>query len=679
MALVFVRPEEPEEEPEPEERPLGDMDVRHLRVYAYLKTFLPYHEAQTIFLAGQKIHDMDERTLFYAQAVARVERDVLGAKNHADIDYATYRWKPVGVREFICSPDFLNKEREIYPPVLDAAEELNNGQYVEAVLTGGIGSGKTTLALYTNAYQLYLLSCMRSPHLMYGLDPSSEILLIFQSITKHLALGVDYQRFRSMIDGAPYFRKRFPFNLNWSVKMVFPNRIEVHPVAGTETAAIGQNVMGGVIDELNYMAVIEKSRVAVDKGTYDQAILVYNSIARRRKSRFMENGKMPGILCLVSSKKFPGQFTDQKMAEAETDKSIYVYDKRVWEIKPDDFGKMGWVNIFVGDMTRKPRVLTDEETEAFDSEDRPLIIAVPEEFRGEFEKDVINALREIAGISTLSRHPYFLEVPKVHQAFRKDQPSIFSQSPVDFVTTRITLLKAAFYKPQLPRFAHVDLALSNDSAGMTIGTVTGFRDVGPSGAAAFMPDVRIDGVLEVRPPKGSEIQISKLRDVIIALIRMGLNIRWVTFDQFQSSDAQQILRQSGLITGHQSMDEMPCRAYDFTKSAFYEGRVALPWDPHLQKEILMLEKDVKSGRVDHPPGGSKDCADSLAGVVYGLTMRREIWALYKIPILMIPQAIIADAGKLEKKNERPEYQDVQADTDAEQRHQNRVLASLQRR
>jgi len=153
----------------------------------------------------------------------------------------------------------------------------------------------------------------------------------------------------------------------------------------------------------------------------------------------------------------------------------------------------------------------------------------------------------------------------------------------------------------------------------------------------------------------------------------------VTFDQFQSSDAQQILRQSGLITGHQSMDEMPCRAYDFTKSAFYEGRVALPWDPHLQKEILMLEKDVKSGRVDHPPGGSKDCADSLAGVVYGLTMRREIWALYKIPILMIPQAIIADAGKLEKKNERPEYQDVQADTDAEQRHQNRVLASLQRR
>ena len=121
-----------------------------------------------------------------------------------------------------------------------------------------------------------------------------------------------------MIEGSPYFLKHYPFDKQIITKLVFPNRVEVTPVAGNETAAIGQNVMGGLIDELNYMAVVEKSRVAVDKGTYDQAILVYNSIARRRKSRFMDNGKLPGILCLVSSKKYPGQFTDQKVAEAQT-------------------------------------------------------------------------------------------------------------------------------------------------------------------------------------------------------------------------------------------------------------------------------------------------------------------------------------------------------------------------
>ena len=115
--------------------------------------------------------------------------------------------------------------------MLEAAEELNGGGYVEAIMTGGIGSGKTTLALYTNAYQLYLLSCMHSPHKQFGLDPSSEILLVFQSITKTLAQGVDYQRFRNMIEGSPYFLKYYPFRRDLTNRLVFPNRVEVVPVS----------------------------------------------------------------------------------------------------------------------------------------------------------------------------------------------------------------------------------------------------------------------------------------------------------------------------------------------------------------------------------------------------------------------------------------------------------------
>ena len=45
----------------------------------------------------------------------------------------------------------------------------------------------------------------------------------------------------------------------------------------------------------------------------------------------------------------------------------------------------------------------------------------------------------------------------------------------------------------------------------------------------------------------------------------------------------------------------------------------------LHKELLNLERDAKTGKVRHLPGGSKDLADALAGVVYGLTMRRAVW------------------------------------------------------
>lgn len=632
------------------------IDARNTRAREYLRKYLgPFH-AQKIWVSGQHIPNLQERAVFYAKTVLQIEQKLQGDKANQLQDFSQYRWKPVNIREFICSPAYLNKENEIYPGVLEAAEELNNGNYVEAVMTGGIGSGKTTLALYTNAYQLYLLSCMRSPHKYFGLDPSSEILLIFQSMTMQLARGVDYQRFRNMIDGSQYFLKHYPFQRDLQSRLVFQNRVEVVPVSGTETAAIGQNVMGGLIDELNYMSVVEKSRVAVDKGTYDQAILLYNSIARRRKSRFMENGKLPGILCLVSSKKYPGQFTDQKVAEADRDPTIFIYDKRVWDIKPDGFGNQGWFQVFAGDLTRKPRILTQEDTVADD--DRHLVVSVPEEFRLEFEKDVINALREIAGVSTLARHPFFLEVNKVYEAF-KVRESIFSQPVVDFVEQRLTLLKQNFWNPEVPRFAHCDLALSGDSAGLAIGTVTGFKPVSSDPQQpAYMPEIWLDGVLEVRPPKNCEILLSKIREVIVVLKRMGLNIIWVTFDQYQSSDSQQILRQQGLITGHQSMDEVPCRPYDFMKTAAYEGRLNIPRHDKLQREVLMLEKDAKSGRVDHQPGGSKDCADATAGVVYGLTMRREIWGLYRIPTLMIPQSVYANVDKL-KKDQGATYQRIE--------------------
>ncbi len=139
---------------------------------------------------------------------------------------------------------------------------------------------------------------------------------------------------------------------------------------------------------------------------------------------------------------------------------------------------------------------------------------------------------------------------------------------------------------------------------------------------------------------------------------MGLQIRWVTFDDFQSTDSKQILQQAGFMTGQQSMDRLPMYPYDFFKAAVYDGRMSMPVHPHLQQEMLMLEKDTKTGKIDHPPGNSKDCAGAVAGVVYGLTMRREIWGMHHIPILSIPSQILATPEKLKKPEDRPVYQEV---------------------
>lgn len=531
-----------------------------------------------------------------------------------------YKVHPVTVDAFVCSKFYLGKGEEIYPEVLSELRELNSGQYDEAVLTGGIGSGKTTIALYSQAYQLYLLSCLRNPHQVYGLDSSSEIKIIFQSLRINLAKELDYARFRDMIERSPYFQRHFMFDKDINSKLCFPNRVEVEPVSGSETASIGQNVIGGIIDEINFMSVVEDSKQASDGGVYDQAIELYNTIARRRKSRFMQAGSMPGLLCMVSSKRTPGQFTDRKEEEAKVNKRIFVYNKRVWDIKPWAYTGERF-QVFIGDETRKPRLLQPDEVVA--EKDRPLVDHIPMEFITEFREDITKALRDIAGKSTLAISPFMPDTERVLQNFGKRR-NLSVESVVDFVNTRPSIRTKLITNPQYRRFAHLDLSLRNDSAGVVIGHVPRFVDVNRDGSKERLPVIEIDLSLEVCAPKGGEIEFSRIRHLLYRLRDMGLPIWWVTFDSYQSVDSMQVLKSEGFITGYQSMD-ITMIPYHFLKTALYDGRVVCSEHQKLQYELLTLERNFKKNKIDHTAHGSKDIADALAGVVYGLTMRRDIW------------------------------------------------------
>lgn len=541
---------------------------------------------------------------------------------------------PASLEEFMFSSELLNRPREeLYPAVVDELIKINNpnnyrivNPYTELLCTGGIGSAKTTTALYTTAYQLYVLSCFKDPHRTFGMDSTSEIMFIFQSMSAGLAQDVDYNRFREICEQSTYFRTQYPFDTRLKLYLKFPNRVEVKAV-GTDTGTIGQNVIGGVIDELNFMAVIKGSKRASDNGVYNQASVIYNGVARRRKSRFMDCGSMPGILCLVSSKRYPGEFTDKKIEEAASDPTIYVYDKRVWDIKPKGTFNRGWFKVFSGDLTRKPRVIKEDE-ELKDPDD-PLIVSVPSEFRSDFEDDVIGSLRDIAGVGTLSRYPFLMNVDKVSSCFGS-VPSLFVHGETDFIKPRLGVSVSSITNRNYPRWVHIDLGVTNDACGLAIGHVHGFRNISDQAThVEMMPNIRIDGLLRIVPPKGDEILFYKVRNVLYLLRDKGVDIKWVSFDSFQSVDSIQILKQKGFVTGVQSMDKTN-NPYELTKAAFYTGRLELPEHELCLTEFLSLERDNKTYKVDHPVGGSKDVADAVAGVVSGLTLRREIWSMFNV-------------------------------------------------
>jgi hypothetical protein len=259
---------------------------------------------------------------------------------------------------------------------------------------------------------------------------------------------------------------------------------------------------------------------------YDQAATVYNSIARRRKSRFQTQGKSPGILCLVSSKRYPGEFTDVKIAEAKTDPTIYIYDKRVWEVKPEGTYVNGWFKLFIGDAMQKARILMPSEQVA--EADQQKVMDVPNDFRKDFENDMLGALRDVAGVSVLARYPFFSSTDLVNAAFNT-HASILNTEEADMDIVPVQFFPKRFQNLQCKRWVHIDLGLTSDSAGVVCGHVPRFVETEDH---VLMPEIQIDFALRVKPPPNQEIKFYKIRTLLQKLHEAGLPITWVTFDSY---------------------------------------------------------------------------------------------------------------------------------------------------
>ncbi len=178
---------------------------------------------------------------------------------------------------------------------------------------------------------------------------------------------------------------------------------------------------------------------------------------------------------------------------------------------------------------------------------------------------------------------------------------------------------------------HADLALTGDRAGVSLAhcirqdeyTVIANDEKGKEvELVEWRPVVKVDFVISYsadaakRPPR--EIQIRWARNLCFELRRRGFNVRSFTFDGFQSADSMQILEANGIEGELLSTDksEEPWRNL---RDLFGERRIEMPERGRLHDELLALSR-MPNGKIDHPPGGSKDEADALAGAATGAVM-----------------------------------------------------------
>lgn len=532
---------------------------------------------------------------------------------------------PVDIITFIEDEYFLGKtlKGRIYPIWKEALKKVFPNPfyspYVEVAFTGAIGIGKTTIARIIPMYDLYKLLLLKDPHKKFNLIKTDQIVIALFNATLDLAEDVLYEPFKNLISNSDFFQSMLDVDSGRKTKEIrFKNNIGI--IVGSRfTHTLGMAVFGGILDEANFSDKVK-----------DQAYNSYTAILRRMQSRFLQKGgKVPGHLCLVSSKRSANDFLEVHIEKSRGREGFIVFDYPVWKVK-EHLGLYSGktFKVFIGDETTDPFIIEGDEIPSHIDSSR--VIDVPIEYKDDFEKDIYNSLRDIAGVSVGSVFRLFkskealIKQAVVTNPVKQDIIRLDFYDPEDTILNRMNIdyLKNPVDK-YTPRFIHIDLALTQDRVGIASTYVKEYREVVRRNPVTmeqikFREPVTVtEFIIYVEAKPGQEIPIYKIRDFIVSLSKMGYPIAKVTLDGFQSADIrQQFEVHYGMRSEILSVDKTKDPYLAF-KNAIMEGRAYIPHHPLLIKEFLYIE-DV-GRKIDHPmefpdgTRGSKDGSDAVVG------------------------------------------------------------------
>lgn len=589
----------------------------------------------------------EERALLYA-TLGEIEGGDTGLLDF--MNDQLYRWQPVSMEQFITDEYYLGQSTQtLYPKLKDDLIELfdKGSGYREVVLAGSIGYGKTTFASVAICRTMYELSCLRSPQLAYGLSPGSEMVVSVLSKSLHLARTVMKTAIEDKIKLSPYFEENFKPKYGRE-NSSYPNNIMLAIGSCNSQRVLGMNVFAGAMDEANFMT--SKGQQISSSGTgkksvamYDMAEKVYASLARRIKSRFLRaGGDLPGLMILLSSAATIGSFTDRKIRDSKDDPTVFVRDYATWEVKPRSHFSGVNFKVVVGTSSLRSRILPEDEVvdEGFLANEGANVLNVPIEYYEDFDRDLENSIRDIAGVGTHAISAFIHRVEKVESALNQHPHPFSVESYVygqggqfmwDSIAARFQRKLPGgytedYWKPirntDRPRYVHVDPSLSGDSTGIAMGHIERWVEVVRRNENGdefndVAPYIVIDFMLQIQPPPGEQIYLPDVRRMIYELIDHGFHLSGFSTDTYQSAEMVQQMKARGVRSEILSVDRTT-EPYEALKSAIYEDRIEFyRYEPFLA-ELKALEYDRIKGKVDHPVAGSKDVSDAVAGVVSGL-------------------------------------------------------------
>lgn len=554
---------------------------------------------------------------------------------------ADYNEIPVDIDTFIESDEyagwFTNNGKGVYPYWRPKLREMWNldKNYTEIAVTGGIGTGKTHIAVLALAYGLYRLMCLKDPVRYYGLN-GDILYVVFFNVTLQLSKGVAYSKFQELLQHSPWFKARGKITGTKYLEYT-PNGAIRFTVGSQFEHSLGRAVILGIMDEVNFN---KGSNIDFEKS---KIMEVYASVLERIGSRFTVNGKVQGKLFLVSSKRAESDFIESYIRKQQGKPSIFIVDSKIWEVKPEGTYSGETFNLAVGSSNLPSMIVPDgEDPNAYEKQGYE-IMKIPVELKPRFETNMELALMNVAGVS-LSNVTKFLARPYVERC-QIPQNNPFSANVLT-IGMHDNMKYQDFLNPELvtpdvytkPLFIHFDCSITGDQTGIGCVAVLGYtnRD-GFDEFSGEKTEVRELAYREVftigiQCPSGSEISFRKNRELVYYLKHhLGWNIKGISLDGFQSADSKQNFITAGFEdTTIVSLDKKP-EGYLCLKSAINERRIQLLSNQEeLVNQLVNLEQNNQTGKVDHPIDGRKDMGDGLAGAVYNASLHDGQFAFHLV-------------------------------------------------
>lgn len=542
-----------------------------------------------------------------------------------DDRYLGYAWKDSEGKSKLY-PYWRKRLRELFPDNITTS--VNN-----AIFSGARGLGKSEIAILIAAYLMYRVLCLKNPIEYFHLKPTEKLCFAFMNIKISLAEEIGNSKFQNTVKMSPWFMSHGTLVGRTNKLWTPPDCIQI--IIGSQSSdVIGLPIYFCFFDEISFI-----QNQDIDKQK-QKAIDMIDTAIGGMKTRFLFNGKVNGLLALASSKRSEKSFLEvhmKKKLESERE-NVLIVDEPVWNIKPPETYSGKRFKVALGNKFLPSKVIDDEADVKEFIYKGYTILSVPIEFKANFKEDIDRALCDFAGISSSELSKY-ISGDAVSEIIDKSLVNPFKKDIIEVgdgaddtaqYYDYFDLEKVPQSMMSKPLFVHLDMSISGD--------MTGIAGVWIKRKQTSTDQLNQDKDLyfqlafsvSVKAPKGRQVSFEKNRQFIYWLKEKGFRIKGITTDTFQSYDTGQALKARKFNYDILSVDRVDsdhiCKPYQYFKSTIYEKRLKIYDSQTLIEEIVNLERNINSGKIDHPADFRKDVCDATCGAIYNASKHAEEFA-----------------------------------------------------